>query len=199
MELTGFDRRARPPGAHFSQWRAPDGWVLRRMDWPQPEGAPGTLVFAGGRADFIEKYLEPLAHWHRARVEHRLLRLARPGPFAWAHRRRKLHGFRSARCRWGGADCRGDRAVSGPHVAIAHSMGGHLLLRILAEHQPALAAAVLVAPMLAVNTSPAPEALGRALAATFCRLGLTDALTWRESGTAASAGRIRQANLTHCP
>jgi lysophospholipase len=197
--LTGFNRRARPPGAHFSQWRAPDGWALRRMDWPQPDGTPGTLVFAGGRADFIEKYLEPLAHWHR--------RGWNIVSFDWrgqGHSRGHIVGgnftdFDPLVADGAALLAEVIERSPGPHVAIAHSMGGHLLLRILAEHQPAMAAAVLVAPMLAVNTSPAPEALGRALAATFCQLGLTDALTWRESGTAASAGRIRQANLTHCP
>ena len=36
------------------------------MDWPQPDGVRprGSLIFAGGRGDFIEKYLEALGHWH---------------------------------------------------------------------------------------------------------------------------------------
>src|SRR4028119_2158077 len=66
MKANGFDRRAHPPGADFSIWQASDGWPIRRMDWRQAPSAPrrGTLIFAGGRGDFIEKYLEPLAHWH---------------------------------------------------------------------------------------------------------------------------------------
>ena len=29
------------------------------MEWPQPKGRPvrGSLLFAGGRGDFVEKYL----------------------------------------------------------------------------------------------------------------------------------------------
>src|SRR3954471_15528068 len=71
-----FDRRAIPPGAAFRTWAAPDGWPYRILDWPQGlEGKPargevpgrkqrGSLLFAGGRGDFIEKYLEADAHWH---------------------------------------------------------------------------------------------------------------------------------------
>ena len=54
------------PEPKFTTGRAPDGGRCRRMDWPQPAGAKarGSLLFAGGRGDFIEKYLEAYAHWH---------------------------------------------------------------------------------------------------------------------------------------
>ena len=56
-----------PPEAVFGTWQAADGWALRRMDWPQPGGKKrGSLIFAGGRGDFIEKYLEAFAWWHAA-------------------------------------------------------------------------------------------------------------------------------------
>src|SRR4030081_2988194 len=66
MEKAANVRRAHPAGALFGTWIAPDGWALRRMDWPQ-EGRNkprGSLIFANGRGDFIEKYLETYAHWH---------------------------------------------------------------------------------------------------------------------------------------
>src|SRR5437764_2288681 len=65
MADKAFNRRAIPGGATLSSWRTPDGWALRRLDWPQPPGKParGSLLFAGGRGDFIEKYLEADAHW----------------------------------------------------------------------------------------------------------------------------------------
>src|SRR3712207_2289598 len=66
MKVTAIDRRAPPAAAKFSVWHSRDGWPIRRMDWPQPPGAPTrrSLIFCGGRGDFIEKYLEPLGHWH---------------------------------------------------------------------------------------------------------------------------------------
>src|SRR3954464_14513929 len=65
MPAPPFDRRAVPAEAKLSTWRAADGWLLRRADWAQPSGAKarGSLLFAGGRGDFIEKYLEIQHHW----------------------------------------------------------------------------------------------------------------------------------------
>src|ERR1051325_1370230 len=65
MEKLPSLRRSHPSGARFSRWATPDGSSLRRMDWPQPgKTARGSLIFAGGRGDFIEKYLEAFAYWH---------------------------------------------------------------------------------------------------------------------------------------
>ncbi len=200
MDINGPERRTRPPGMRFSEWRAPDGWTIRRMDWPQPDSAAtrGTLVFAGGRADFIEKYLEPLAHWHR--------RGWTVVSFDWrgqGHSRGEIVGGNFTDFDPLVADAAALIAevvasAPGPHVAIMHSMGGHILLRVLAEHRPALAAAVLVAPMLAINTAPTPPWLGTRLARWLCRLGLTHSRAWRESGPISPSGRIRQKNLTGC-
>lgn len=199
MQVINHARRAHPAGAAFSTWTASDGWSLRRMDWPQPaeREARGSLVFAGGRADFIEKYLEPLAHWHT--------RGWNVTSFDWrgqGHSRGTIVGgnFRDfdplVR---DGAELI-EHAIAGgpgPHVAIGHSMGGHLLLRILAERRPALAAAVLVAPMVAVNSAPLPSSLGRVVARCFAAAG-PGMRVWGERGALAEKGRIRQANLTHC-
>lgn len=199
MQVINHERRVHPAGARFSTWTASDGWSLRRMDWPQPDGreARGRLVFAGGRADFIEKYLEPLGHWHG--------RGWNVTSFDWrgqGHSRGTIVGgnFRDFEplVRDGGELIEGVIAdAPGPHVAIGHSMGGHLLLRILAERRPALAAVVLVAPMLAVNSSPLPHAVGRMMARCLAAIG-ADKRVWGERGTLADKGRIRQANLTHC-
>ena len=169
------------------------------MDWPQPAGAAvcGSLVFANGRGDFIEKYLEPLGHWHA--------RGWNVTSFDWrgqGHSRGTIRGGNfgdfDPLVRDGGELIQSViGAVPGPHVAISHSMGGHLLLRILAERRPALAAAVLVAPMLAVNSAPLPRPIGRAVARLLGAVA-PGRLVWGERGTSGEAGRIRQANLTHC-
>ena len=62
----------------------------------------------------------------------------------------------------------GARRRPGPHVAIGHSMGGHLLLRTIVERQPALDAAVLVAPMIAVEQRAAARPGWRPTSPTRC-------------------------------
>lgn len=200
MNSSSLDRRTRPPDARFTDWTAPDGWSLRRMDWPQPEGAAprGTLVFAGGRGDFIEKYLEPLGHW-RTRGWNLV-------SFDWrgqGHSRGEIVGGNFTDFDplvVDGAALLADVIAHqpGPHVAIGHSMGGHILARILAEHRPPLAAAVLVAPMLGINTAPVPEWLGRMTAATMAACGGAHVRAWAENAPDGLA-KIRQANLTTCP
>ena len=57
--------RTLPAGAVLSRWAAPDGWLLRRFDWPGADGRRGRLLFLGGRGDFIEKYLDAYRHFSR--------------------------------------------------------------------------------------------------------------------------------------
>ncbi|HEX8442129.1 MAG TPA: alpha/beta hydrolase [Allosphingosinicella sp.] len=199
MKVKAFDRRSRPEGAVFSEWRAADGWALRRMDWPQPDGAVprGSLLFAGGRGDFIEKYLEPIAHWHE--------RGWNVVSFDWrgqGHSRGSIVGgnFTDFDPLVSDLDAIVREVVEagpGPHVAIGHSMGGHLLLRALAERRPPLEAAVLVAPMLAVNSFPTPAITARWVASIFAAVGGRDVALWPESAGTNSL-LLRQANLTSC-
>lgn len=196
MSLPPLDRRAHPDGAIFSVWKAIDGWPIRRLDWPRPDGAAarGSLIFVGGRGDFVEKYLEALGHWH-------------------------AQGWNVTAFDWRGqGDSRGDivgghldsfdplvadgaaliadwiAATPAPHVAIGHSMGGHLLLRILAERRPPLDAAVLIAPMIGINSAPLPPWLGRQVAGLLADFGWRAQPAWKQQGPASPP--FRQAHLT---
>jgi lysophospholipase len=196
MENHPNHRRVRPDGARFGTWAAPDGWEIRRMDWPQPAGSKprGSLIFAGGRGDFIEKYLEAFTHWHSAGWN--------VAAFDW----RGQGGSRRDGARvdtfetltddltaliadWGAR-------TAGPYVAIGHSMGGHLLLRTLVEAKPALDAAVLVAPMIAVNSAPLPAWLAPDIAETMALCGFRDIPMWRVPPALQRAGSQRQRILT---
>jgi lysophospholipase len=196
MENAPNHRRERPAGACFGAWHAADGWAIRRMDWPQPgrRRARGSLIFAGGRGDFIEKYLEAFAHWHD--------RGWNVTAFDWRGQ--------------GGSQGDGDRfdsfdvlaedlaplvgdwqaGAAGPRVAIGHSMGGHLLLRALVEAKPALDAAVLVAPMIAVNSAPLPGWLAPDIVETMAFCGFRDIPIWRVPPALQRAGGQRQRILT---
>lgn len=190
--------RVHPAGAVFSDWRAPDGWMLRRVDWPQPKGrkARGSLLFAGGRGDFIEKYLEALAVWHRAGWH--------VASFDWRGQGRSRGDI------LGGNVDSFDPLVDdltaliedwrkgrpGPHVAIGHSMGGHLLLRTIVERKPKLDAAVLVAPMILANSAPIPAWIAPDVADMMCRIGLKGQPMWKMPTALKRPGSKRQHVLT---
>jgi len=196
MEKAANPRRAHPPGARFGTWNAPDGWGLRRMDWPQPGGTVprGGLIFAGGRGDFIEKYLEALAHWH-GRGWH-------VTAFDWRGQGgSQKQGFEFDSFDLLAADLHAlladwGEAVPGPHVAIGHSMGGHLLLRALVETRPHLDAAVLVAPMIIVNSAPIPDWLAPGLADAMSGLGFRTTPMWKTPPALRRPGSQRQKFLT---
>lgn len=174
---------------------------MRRMDWPQPAAAAvrGSLIFVNGRGDFIEKYIEALAHWHA--------RGWNVSSFDWRGQGGSRGDTKSGHLEsfdplvedfdtmvedWLGR-------TPGPHAIIGHSMGGHLLLRLLAERSPRIQAAILVAPMIAINASPIPASMGRRIAATLAAIGWRERLAWKHNERPAPPGSTRQGYLTSCP
>lgn len=186
-------RRSHPPDARFCNWLARDGWPVRRMDWVQTGRTRGSLLFVGGRGDFIEKYLELYRQWHDDGWN--------VTAFDWrgqgASRGDIIGGNVLSFDAWVDdldgliADWR--QGCTGPYAVVAHSMGGHLLLRTLVERSPRVDAAVLIAPMLAVNSGPVPAWL----APWIARLIALVAPRRSMRGTPVPS-RIRQRNLTGC-
>lgn len=197
MTAPRFDRRAHPQGALFSEWRAADGWKIRRIDWPAPHpGTRGTLLFAGGRGDFIEKYLEAMAHWHAR---------------GWTVAGFDWRGQGASRGEAGGpqgldvlvddlaAIAREVEAgADGPLAIVGHSMGGHVLLRALVEERVRPAAAVLVAPMLMINAAPLPAWAAASTASMLAAWGWAQQPAWRTPPPSLSPASSRQAFLTSC-
>lgn len=160
-------RRSLPPGATFE---ARDG--LRTVYWQG--GASGSLLFLSGRGDFIEKYAESYWDW-------------------------RAQGFALASFDWrgqGGSGRLGDgdaghvdsfdvwladlaaqvawfqATLPPPWFVVAHSMGGHLLLRHLAGTRSRFARAVLLAPMLGLRAAPLGPVVTRTVARIAVALGL---------------------------
>jgi lysophospholipase len=177
-----MDRRAIPDGLGFADWQAPDGWSLRRFDWAAPSSAPaGSLLFLGGRGDFVEKYLEALAHWHKQ---------------GWA-----LAGF-DWRGQGGSGRNLADRTIChipdfdpllddlrafaadwrasspGPHVIVAHSMGAQIALRLLTEAPARADGAVLLAPMVGIGIRGLPTGALAVLARLGTGLGRGEKPIW---------------------
>jgi len=195
-----FDRRAIPAAATESRWALADGHAIRRIDWPG--GSRGSILFMPGRGDAYEKYLETLAYW-------------------------ASEGWRVTAADWRGqagsgrlgldpvtghiddfAIWVGDLAglwaawkaqTPGPHVLIGHSMGGHLVLRALAERRVDPAAMVLSAPMLDVAGPPLPDCLLHAAARLMAAIGDPRRPAWKWSEKPGQVPADRANLLTHDP
>jgi lysophospholipase len=178
-----FDRRAIPAEAVETRWHADDGHAIRRIDWLIPHGATrGSLLFMPGRGDAYEKYLELLDHWHGK-------------------------GWRVTAADWRGQAGSGrlgfdpvtghvpdfsvwvddlavfwrqwKAATPAPHVLVGHSMGGHIVLRTLAEGRIDPDAVVLSAPMLGFKPGFVPLRCMHGLARLLARLGDPRRPAWK--------------------
>lgn len=199
MNHEPMNRRALPEDATISTWAAGDGWKVRRLDWLQPAAATvrGSLIFFNGRGDFIEKYLEPLAHWYGEGWNVASFDWRSQGDSRGDIRNGHLDSFDALVEDGAGLLGAWMAETPGPHVAVGHSMGGHLLLRVIAEHEPALDAAVLVAPMIGINSAPLPPVLAQMIAQSFSAFGWSRMPVWR--GGAARSSDLRRGILTSCP
>jgi lysophospholipase len=193
------NRCVRPDWLEIGYRAAADSWPLRSFHVEPLADVPrrGSLLFQTGRADFFEKYLESFEHWRKA---------------GWS-----IDGF-DWRGQGGSGRLVGDEHAghgapydtmltdldgfaadwlhhtSAPHMMIGHSMGAHVILRWLSEFSPQIDGAVLIAPMLGLNSAPVPEWLAKKIARAAIRFGLAEKPAWKES---ASGNGHRQRNLTH--
>lgn len=191
--------RALPATARLDVWRAPDGWAHRRFDWPR-DGGRGQVLVQGGRADVAEKYLGVIAHlhgrgWSVASFDWRGQggsgRLGRDPTVghaeSFAAQVDDLAAF------WG------EWAVGpGPHVLLAHSMGGHFALRAVVEGRIDPDALVLSAPMIRVR-SPIGQRLGGWLAGAMARRDAARAAWAWDDSPAAAAARLARCTVTRGP
>ena len=189
-------RRVLPPGATLSRWTAPDGWRLRRLDWPR-DGARGRVLFQAGRGDFLEKYLESYAHLHA--------RGWSVCAFDWRGQggSGRLGGDPNVGHCADFAPLVADLAAlwrdwsqdgAGPRIVLGHSMGGYLTLRAMAEGAIDPDAAVLVAPMLGLR-SPLGARAGERVARWMAGRGDPARAAWRD-GEKPGTRRTRQRLLT---
>lgn len=198
MPIASFDRRAIPAGARFSTWPAPDGWPYRLLHWPREEGkaARGSLLFANGRGDFVEKYVEADAWWHEKGWDVTAFDWRGQGGSQGDIRGGHLDSFDPLIADLDALIADWRARTPGPHVVVGHSMGGHLLLRALVDRKPPVDAAVLVAPMIRINSGALPHWMAAATAATMCALGFGRVPAWHVPKTPAAPGSFRQSILT---
>ncbi|HEX7775278.1 MAG TPA: alpha/beta hydrolase [Parvibaculum sp.] len=164
-----------PEGGTARWLTASDGVRLRAMVWPKAE-AKGTVFLFGGRTEFAEKYFEVVGEllgrgfavatvdWRGQGLSDRALADPRKG---------HIDDFASF-----GRDIEvvmGDVApgMPKPWIALAHSMGGNILLRAAHDHPAWFSAVVLSAPMLGLRFgSPGARRAAAAVAACCSLAGL---------------------------
>lgn len=197
-----------PAAAREGRWLAGDGFAIRRIDWPGADvdaganGAPprGSLLFLPGRGDAYEKYLEALDGW--AAQGWRVTALdwrgqAGSGRFGTDAVTGHVPDFAvwiaDLAAFW-----REWRAQTpGPHVLVAHSMGGHLALRAVAEREVLPDALVLSAPMLGFTTGWLPVPLLHLVAKAMTLVGDPRRPAWRWSEKPGEVPADRIELLTH--
>lgn len=198
--ISEFDRRSLPDAACESYWQAEDGWNIRRLDWPAARAPRGSILFMPGRGDLYEKYLETLNHL-------------------------TAQGWNITACDWRGQGASGRLTDSqyvghiddfstwvndlaffwrswvtenaGPHIIMAHSMGGHIVARALVDGAIAADGCILSAPMLGMSGPPLPIAVSHLFAKLMTRIGDPKRPAWKVSEKPGTPIRKRQALLTH--
>jgi lysophospholipase len=202
--LAVFDRRSIPASAAETIWHADDGWPIRRIDWKAEatgnQKARGSMLFLAGRGDHYEKYLETLDQyarngwavtaidWRGQAMSGRIIPDANVGDIddfaTWVA---DLSSFFS---QW-------KRDHSGPHIIMAHSMGGHLAMRAAIEKSIDPDAMILIAPMLSIHSQGLPLSITGAAARMMVKLGRGARAAWKISEKPLSPLVSRARMLTH--
>ncbi len=169
MELVALAKNPIPSGAVAGAFKSHDKLSLRFARWEATRGpSRGTVCLFQGRGEFIEKYFEVIADlrrrgfavatmdWRGQGGSERLLANPRKGHVrSFADYDRDLAAFMKEIVL---PDCQP------PYIAMAHSMGGHILLRNAVLPTSWFSRMVLSAPMIEI----AAERLGAA--APFSRV-----------------------------
>jgi lysophospholipase len=161
---------------------APDGVRLRAAIWDSQSKTKRMCAVFNGLTEFIEKYDEVASDLLARGFSVASLDWRGQGASA-----RPLIDTRKAHVD-DFAEYDGDLAVflnqvvrplsQAPRLALAHSMGAHILLRHLHDHPGDFACAVLCAPMLGVQTDSYPLWFTRALTALYNLRAPSPAFVW---------------------
>lgn len=193
MDLVDIPENPAPSGAVSGTIQASDGTSLRFARWrPTARKTLGTVCLLQGRAEFIEKYFEVIGDlrrrgfavaaldWRGQGGSQRPLANARKGHVdTFEQFDSDLAAFMEKVVL---PDC------APPFFALAHSMGGNILLRNARRSPAWFDRQVLCAPMLTLSASEGrvPGMFG--LAEVLCLMGFGDAFV--PGGSATNAGTM---------
>ena len=179
MDLVALAKNPVPSGAISGAFRGHGGVRLRFARWEATRGPQrGTVCLFQGRTEYIEKYFEVVADLRRRGFAVATLDWRGQGGsdrLLWNPRKGHVRSF---------ADFDRDLAIfmkeivqpncPQPFVALAHSMGGHILLRHAVQSGAWFERMVLSAPMIAIAPKELkyPPPFPRLYAEVMCALGL---------------------------
>jgi lysophospholipase len=180
MDLVALAKNPVPSGALTGAFRSYDGTRLRFARWKATRGPQrGTVCVFQGRTEFIEKYFEVVADLRRRGFAVATLDWRGQGGSA-----RLISNPRKGHVR-SFADYDRDLAVfmkeivlpncQPPFIALAHSMGGNILLRNAAQASSWFSRMVLSAPMIAIAPQQLryPPPFPRLYAEAMCAFGFS--------------------------
>jgi lysophospholipase len=164
--LLNVPRQSMPPGGVGFWLRAVDGVKLRAALWRQPDTGRGTVFLLNGRTEFIEKYADAAVDlmargfhvlaldWRGQGLSDRLIADPARGHVArFEDYELDLEALTTAAL---------VENLPRPWLVVAHSMGGHNVLRQAAFGRSRFDGLALSAPMCRINM-PGPQALLRAI------------------------------------
>ncbi|HEY3638930.1 MAG TPA: alpha/beta hydrolase [Rhizomicrobium sp.] len=163
-----------------------DGTRLRTANWEPTPGIPrrGYCVLLDGHSEFIEKYEEVVGELAARGFAGAILDWRGQG----ASQRDLTDPLKAHVTDFNAYDAdlrafmeqiaQSTASGQGQPIALAHSMGAHILLRMLHANPESFSAAILIAPMLELDTQSFPGRIVRSLASTLRFLGLSRTWVW---------------------
>lgn len=156
MSLVALARNPVPSGAIAGTFKGFDGGLLRFARWEATRGPlRGTVVIVPGRSEFIEKFFEVVADLRRRGYAVAIMDLRGQGGSLRAladPTKGHIGSFRDY-----------DRDLERfmrdivlpdcpqPYIALGHSLGGHILLRLATAKQSPFQRMVLTGPMIRIH------------------------------------------------
>ena len=185
MDLVSLAHNPVPGGVVSGFFASSDGVRLRYARWGATRGPRrGTVCLFGGRGEFIEKYFEVVADLRRRGFAVAVLDWRGQGGSE-----RPLPDMRKGHVR-DFADYDLDLTTfmkeivlpdcPPPYTALAHSMGGHIVMRNAVKTGSWFERMVLVAPMIAIDPERTgyPASVTRFYAEAGCLLGAGQKYVW---------------------
>lgn len=179
MELVALAKNPVPSGAIVGAFEGYDGGLMRFARWEPTRGPRrGTISLFTGRSEFIEKYFEVIADLRRRGFAVAIM--------DWRGQGGSHRPLSNPRKGWVRSFAEYDKDLAcfmqqvvlpncpAPHIALAHSMGGHILLRIASQPACPFERIAVVAPMLRFHDSKVgtSQRIARVYAAVGTALGL---------------------------